>query len=41
MNDATCRFGLQYRPTKDGVDPVLKLHLRNCPDCQGEFFLVE
>lgn len=41
MSETTCRFGIQYRPTKNGVDPVLKLHLRNCEDCQGEIFVVE
>src|ERR671928_202695 len=31
--DHTCVFGIQYQPTPGDFD-LLKLHLRNCPDCQ-------
>ena len=37
--DLTCRFGLQYRPSRE-TDPVAEMHLRNCPDCQEQTFLV-
>jgi hypothetical protein len=39
MEPVSCRFGLEYLPSKT-PDPVLMLHLRNCTDCQCEVLVV-
>jgi hypothetical protein len=38
--DQTCKFGQEYLPLRDGRDPVLELHLENCPDCQDQVTVV-
>ena len=39
--ETTCRFGIEYIPSKTRRDPVLELHLRNCTDCQAEVLVLE
>lgn len=38
--DLTCRFPMEYAPPGKANDPVLDLHLQNCPDCQAEVFVL-
>lgn len=35
--EPACKFGVEYLPIDDVPDPVVQMHVQNCPDCnQGE-----
>jgi len=38
--EPSCKFGLSYTPLGKTVDPVVRQHVQNCPDCQQEVALV-
>jgi len=38
--DPACKFGLEYQPLGKLVDPVVKMHVRNCRDCQRQVTFV-
>jgi hypothetical protein len=34
--DTTCKFGQEYLPLGNRRDPILEIHIENCPDCQDQ-----
>ena len=38
--EPSCKFGLEYQPLGTRVDPVVRQHIQNCRDCQGEVALI-
>ena len=38
--EPSCKFGIAYLPLGQRPDPIVKQHVRNCRDCQGEVALV-
>jgi len=36
MDRDECLFSLEIEPTDLAIDPVVHLHVQNCPDCRLE-----